>query len=189
MSHSERFPDSVDCALRDLGKVWVLYCDLNIAPLHVHNRVITHSGLTWYAESVAALICYHLSCTPSPDTFVLTAPPGVPPTRHGNTRNQGPLYSQWSARSPAHGPSQASLADTALWLWPMRMRGHSGSEQVLYAYGPPHSIRDALVVFIAHLRRGGMVGVSCGRGGGEDFRAGLSEGCGQGERRGRGRAE
>ena len=73
-----------------------------------------------------------------------------------------PFYSRWSARSPAHGPSQASLADTALWLWPMRMRGHSGSEQVLYAYGPPHCIRDALVVFIAHLRRGRMVGVSCG---------------------------
>ena len=143
------------------------------------------------AESVAALIKYvTTSCTPSPDTL-LCADRTV--WRAANTAREQhatqPLYSQWSARSPAHGPSQASLADTALWLWPMRMRGHSGSEQVLYAYGPPHSIRDALVVFIAHLRRGRMVGVSCGRGGGEDFRAGLSEGCGQGEKRGRGRAE
>ena len=93
-----------------------------------------------------------------------------------------PLYSQFGPhvarpRGPAHGhaarawpawPTPVTAPWLEPWLWPMQMRGRpgiSGSEQVLYAYGPPHGVRDALVVFIAHLCRGGLHSARAGEGG------------------------
>ena len=71
-------------------------------------------------------------------------------------RNQ-PLYTPYLTRNgpheapPPHGLSLASLADIAPLARLVEGIRASGLEQVLYAHGPPHSIRDALVVFIAHL--------------------------------------
>ena len=93
---------------------------------------------------LAALICHHFHAHPL--QISLCWPRLVAGTRPAALYSV--LDSQWSARSPAppHGLSLASLADIAPLARLVEGIRASGSEQVLYAHGPPHSIRDALVV-------------------------------------------